>query len=579
MLEKSKVFTGLILAFLMGFVSSQHTYAQFRKKNKTENKQREAAYYFVEAEKYYILEDYPKAYVLFQKSLESDPNNGAAHFKIAQILVAKGEFDEALLNANKAIKLDKDNKYYFLIKAEILTRQSNFAAAAQVYDEMINTIPGTKDYLFDLAALYIYQSDYASALETYEVAEEKFGVVEEVIRQKQKIYLEMNKLDKAIAEGKKLINAFPGEAAYVVNLAEIYQSNGRAKDAIPILEELLKYDANNPEARLMLARIYQDQGQTMQALENYEVAFASENLAVNKKVQLVARYLQELPDPEIEKLCRSLSNTIVEAHPDDANAYVISGDFYTTIGEDEAARNNYLEAVAINGNNFNVWQNVINIELELGKMDAVLEHSEKAMEYFPNQAILFYFNGFARMSMGDYNESARVLEQGKRLAGNNDELLSYFNGQLGQVYHELEEHKKSDEAYEAVLAYNPENDLALNNYSYFLSVRKEKLDYALELSSRLVERTPENAENPTYLDTHAWVLYQKGEYRKAKEFLEKAIRYGEGNLSGTIIEHYGDVLFKLNKVDEAVVQWKRAKGMDDTSDLIDKKIADRKLYE
>ncbi|MFT7195961.1 MAG: putative negative regulator of RcsB-dependent stress response, partial [Marinoscillum sp.] len=48
---------------------------------------------------------------------------------------------------------------------------------------------------------------------------------------------------------------------------------------------------------------------------------------------------------------------------------------------------------------------------------------------------------------------------------------------------------------------------------------------------------------------------------------------------GTVIEHYGDVLYKLGREDEALEQWKRAAQFDDASENINKKIADKKLYE
>jgi tetratricopeptide (TPR) repeat protein len=146
---------------------------------------------------------------------------------------------------------------------------------------------------------------------------------------------------------------------------------------------------------------------------------------------------------------------------------------------------------------------------------------------------------------------------------------------LGDAYNAIKEYEKSDEAYEAALDFDPESDHVLNNYSYFLSIRKEKLDLALEMSSKVVKRNPDNA---TYLDTHAWVLYNMGRFEEAKKYIEEAIKQDE-NVSGTIIEHYGDILFKLGDVNMAVEQWEKAKKMNVDSDLIDKKIADRKLYE
>jgi tetratricopeptide (TPR) repeat protein len=69
-----------------------------------------------------------------------------------------------------------------------------------------------------------------------------------------------------------------------------------------------------------------------------------------------------------------------------------------------------------------------------------------------------------------------------------------------------------------------------------------------------------------------------GRYEEAKKYIEKAVEQEE-DVSGTILEHYGDILFKLGEVNLAVEQWEKAKKMNVDSALIDKKIADRKLYE
>jgi tetratricopeptide (TPR) repeat protein len=170
-----------------------------RRKNKStreERKMREATFYFTEGVKYYILaepdfdaEDMDRALMLFTKSLESDPDNDAAYFKIATILAGRGNLDDAMINAQKALELDDQNQYYYTLNADILTRKSNFAEAAQVYERMITQLDGTDEYLFDLATLYLYQGDYEQALDTYDRAEQVFGIQPELIRQKQKIYL------------------------------------------------------------------------------------------------------------------------------------------------------------------------------------------------------------------------------------------------------------------------------------------------------------------------------------------------------------------------------------------------------
>jgi tetratricopeptide (TPR) repeat protein len=233
-----------------------------------------------------------------------------------------------------------------------------------------------------------------------------------------------------------------------------------------------------------------------------------------------------------------------------------------------------LHPLLIAGSNFNIWQNVIQIEAELNEMDSVKKHSEQALEFFPNQASLYYYLGTANLILQLTEDAVDAFEQGKKLATTNLPLLGFINGQLGDAYNTLKEHKKSDEAYEAALNIDPNNDHVLNNYSYFLSLRQEKLELAKKMSAKLIKRNP---DNPTFLDTHAWVLYQLGEYGESAKIMERALKTGDAR--GTLLEHYGDILFKLGRVEEAVIQWKKAKGMDDSSDLIDKKIADRKLYE
>ena len=120
---------------------------------------------------------------------------------------------------------------------------------------------------------------------------------------------------------------------------------------------------------------------------------------------------------------------------------------------------------------------------------------------------------------------------------------------------------------------NPYNDLILNNYSYYLALRKENLEKAEKMAAQIIKNNP---DNPSYLDTYAWVLFMREKYKEAKKVMEKAINGGQ--VSATHFEHYGDILFQLGDIDGAVKQWQKAKGMSSDHELIDKKIANRRLY-
>ena len=112
------------------------------------------------------------------------------------------------------------------------------------------------------------------------------------------------------------------------------------------------------------------------------------------------------------------------------------------------------------------------------------------------------------------------MEHGRKLAANNAVLLAQFDAQLGEAYHELHEDDKSDTAYEASLASDPNNVLVLNNYSYYLSLRKANLQRAKQMSAYSNKLDP---ENESFMDTYAWILFQLGEYKEAKVFQERAV--------------------------------------------------------
>ena len=541
----------------------------------TEKDQRLTEQFFTEGEKYFILEDYIKSMAFFQKALEMDPENPAIHYKIAEIYAKNNEFDNALIHALKAQESNPGNKYYYLLLADIYTSKSDFNKAAEVYEDLIKKIPGTEEYLFQVAALYIYQQKYNEALDCYDRIEEKFGINEQITFQKQNILIKEGKLDEMIKEGEKLIHAYPGEAEYVADLANKLIANDRYEDATQLLNQAIQDFPDNPMILYQMAEVFNKTGKTEAAKEIIAKIFDGNEFNLQKKMQIVASYFgKELNDSD-KKYVLSLADKIVEYHPDDADGFALYGDLLQSFDSLKEARQLYLKSLALNPSNLQAWTNVLDYELRNNEIDSVIVHADDAITLFPNQAILYYFAGTAYMLKNDNRKATQMLEQGKKLSSSNLRLLSIFNGQLGDAYNALKEYEKSDEAYEAALDFDPESDHVLNNYSYFLSVRKEKLDLALEMSSKVVKRNPDNA---TYLDTHAWVLYNMGRFKEAKEYIEKAVEQNE-NVSGTIIEHYGDILFKLGDVNLAVEQWEKAKKMNVDSVLIDKKIADRKLYE
>ena len=120
--------------------------------------------------------------------------------------------------------------------------------------------------------------------------------------------------------------------------------------------------------------------------------------------------------------------------------------------------------------------------------------------------------------------------------------------------------KSCYDAYERSLRYHGDNALVLNNYAYFLSIDGVQLDRALAMAQRAVELT---GNNPTYLDTRAWVLFRSGRTAEAKKIMQQAIAL-DGHASTELLVHYGDILHALHENFLAESYWRKAleKGYD-----------------
>ncbi len=529
--------------------------------------------FFVDGVKFVLLEDYNKALERLLKAYSLNPTNAAISYKIAETNLLSGNLKDATNFALAAVKLDPKNAYYYLLLAQTYASQKQYDQAAKVYSQLIQDVPDSGYYLFNLADLYLAQGKLNDALATLERAEKQFGPLDEVSFKKQQIYLKQNNLDKALLEGEALIRTNPDEVRYVLAQAEMYAANNRLPDAVRVAEQALRQDPENPQARMILADVYRQQGNTPESEKQLKLAFESPGLDIDDKVRVLVDYMKQLPNPKLEKTALDLAAITVRVHPKEAKAHSAAGDIQMLSNRKKDARDTFLKAIKLDNSRYQLWQQVVLIDAELNQTDSLLRHSERALELFPNQAPLWFYNGVAYLLAKQPAKAVKALEYGRKLATDNPELQAQFDAQLGDAYHELKDYPRSDAAYEAALTFDANNSQALNNYSYYLSLRSEKLDRAKEMSGKLVKQFP---DNDTYLDTYAWVLYKQKDYAGARQYLEKALQTSK---DATVVEHYGDVLYQLGEKEKALAEWLRAKKLGGASTLIDRKIKDKKLYE
>ncbi len=150
----------------------------------------------------------------------------------------------------------------------------------------------------------------------------------------------------------------------------------------------------------------------------------------------------------------------------------------------------------------------------------------------------------------------RILPQTLPLAGY-DQLSELYTS-VGDCLYNMKKVDRAYVAYENALLLNPDNGMAMNNYAYFMSENGGDLNKAEEMSRKSLQG--ENASNPTFLDTYAWILHKLGRNEEAETFQKKAIEENgtEKGASEELWDHYGDILQANGKTEEAIEAWKKA---------------------
>lgn len=573
---RSKSIFILILSILVSLpVFSQEKLS--RKERKKQLEIRKSDRLFIDGQRFMILEDFEKAYFYFQKAREINPSDPAINFKIAEILLRANRVEDAMEYGLLAVEGDPENKYYNLVMAEAFSKQGNPEAAAEILENLMSNSEENQNYILDLASLYLSSGNFDKALDALNQAEEYYGAVEQLTVQKQRILLRKNDLEGAIEEGKNLIEAHPGNSQYVLNLVEILFNNNRPEEALQTVEESLNTYPNQPDLQMAAYALYKDMGDLDTAEGLIIEAFQNPDLEVKVKAEAFSDIMQEMRTARREKLLDKLQKPLIELHPNEADALTVIGDRLYFSDQRKEALTYYEKSINIDPSNAEVLQGVIMTMFDAAKdFDDIEKYTEIAVDEFPERAEFWFFDGTAKLALKKAPEAKESLEKAKEInRGRNKQLDILVKGQLGDTYHQLGKKEEAYDFYEAVLKERPDDEHVLNNYAYFLSLAKKDLEKAKKMSGKLVDRHPKNA---TYLDTHAWVLFQLKEYEDAKKYMELALE-NEETPSGVMLEHYGDILYHLGNRNEAISFWRKAEGGDETSELLFKKIKDQKYYD
>jgi len=515
---------------------------------------------YLEAENAFMSEDYTKAFTLYKQVLENDKDFDPAMFQLARIHLVRNQLNQAFIFAEEAYKRDQENEMYALLLVDLYKHFDKFEDAIEVYQKLLLKNPTNSDYLNDIAQLYRVTQNTEAAVEIYNRLENQDGISERLSFLKRDLYLNSDNFDKAILEMIKLSEKFPDNSKYLSMIAEMYMGNQETEKAFMFYQKVLDVNPNDPYIRITLADFYQRKGDVDLALENLQQGYTNPKLDLDTKIQVLMGLfeLKNIPEERIRTESLKLAKTLAKVHPDEPGSHAIYADLLYRDSLYTEASNEYYEVIKLDSSRYVVWEQLLFSLNNQTQTKSIIDVSKRAISIFPNEPIPYLFNAIGHVLEDNVKMAIQSLEQGFPKV-QNAKLMEQFYMYLGDAYYQDDQIEKAYKAYDRCLEINPSNTFVLNNYAYYLALNKQKLDKAITMAFTAISLDP----GPTNHDTYGWVLYQLEDYAEAFKYIEMAIE-AEKNPSAEVLDHMGDVYFRLGIENKARKFWKKAlkKGLD-----------------
>ncbi len=526
------------------------------------------AYRFAEGVRLRLAGDYDEAFRCFAASVElcDDAEIYYEMWKIASMSEDSVERQSAQHYLYAAIERAPDNVGYKEALAAWCAANGHYDIAAMCYEKLLKQQPNNERYLYILAVLY--QEYPLKRLDVLRRLERLNGVSEENSYEQLSLLIELGRYREAEKQIFKLIKRFPYETSYRVLLGNLYIDWGKEAKALECCNQVLATDSLNGEALVLLATYYGLKGDTVRADEYMLKSLHDRRLDFDSRAPWVRSHFVSLVMNNDTAKINDFLDLLVALYPDEEQVWQLQVDYLLSRGDVAATEQPLRRIVALNPQNEKAWVRLLQVcncsdDDRLALIDSALAQFQSPYWHFWRVDMLFALNRSAEALAAI--DTALAIDMP-------DAAKAHFYTVRGDFMSTNKHYEQAIADYEQALRLNPTSTMAQNNYAYLLACLGRDLAKAEKLSTAAVKAEPETA---TFIDTYAWVLFVRGDYRLARFYQERAIALAEASgepAYAEFYEHYGDILSLLGETDAAVEQWRKALDAGSHSPVIRQKI-------
>ncbi len=485
---------------------------------------------------YIRLEQRDKAIGVLTAAVVDDPGQPEPIRLLLQLYDQAGRDADAIALLESVVA---DQPTFYAQLGGLYEKQQRWNDAARAYEQAVAQDAGGVDVRMSLAVAWLRSGDATNT-------DRALGLLEQVRTENpadtRVLYLlaqaqrTAGRLDQSEATARELITIAPGSLSGPYALALVLEQKRQYAQVVGTLAPIVDKQAASasglgPEYGPVLLRLgaaLLEVGEADRALTCFERARAvsPQNPAIDLytvQAQLAGRHYTE---------AAALAAKLRASRPGDLRVLRLSADALRLVGQVDEGAAILNASLDQHPDDVAAYLALAEFDLQAARYDAALAVLDRASAKFPSSADVVF-------------ETGSVFERQKRFA-------------------------EAEQKFRETLALDPRHAPALNYLGYMLADRGERLDESIGYIKRALQIDPYNG---TFLDSLGWAYFRQNKLDLAEENLKKAAE--QRGRDSAIQDHFGDLLFKLGRFQDAASVWQRA--LDGDMLQVDRATLEKKL--
>lgn len=507
-----------------------------------------AAANFIRARDYERRHLYDMALKCYENAFELEPKSDVLKDLLINAYIRAGRYEKALITLKRGIlPIDSLNDKEKRLAAVLYSELKQYDKAASV-TEKFSIITG-KDRC-RLGSLYEKAKNIEKSMENYLLCFEKENSFETGMKIAS-LYLINKKYSDADNFYAKLDTLYPERKTDILNaLGVSHILQGDTLSALDLFKTVLLLDSANQQSLENVASVLINKRDYKGAISYYEKIKEKDFLKdkYRKRALALLYYNANMYEKSEEVFTELLS--------DDMNNYEYHFYLGLVLREQkkyDLAEKELKQALTIKSRFSDAWVHLCYLYIDKKDKEKALECAKNFNTILPENGSSWRILGFVQNSLRLFKEAAENLLKAEVYYPADPALLF----ELGMALERSGNLSEAELKFAKVLEINPNDHAAANYLGYMWAEQGKNLDSAQKLLEMALDKLPENG---AYLDSYGWILYMKGQYKEAKEYIQKAILQIESD--PIVFEHLGDILLKLNEIENAKEAYNKSLELD-----------------